>query len=61
MYGFVLKRLVLAVPVLLGIATIIFFLMFAIPGDPVRLLMGQHGDPETEATAAYGLRLDKAN
>ena len=59
MYGFVLKRLVLAVPVLLGIATIIFFLMFAIPGDPVRLLMGQHGDPETEATIRAELGLDR--
>lgn len=59
MYGFVLKRLVLAVPVLLGIATIIFFLMFAIPGDPVQLLMGQHGDPETEATIRAELGLDK--
>jgi len=59
MYGFVLKRLALAVPVLLGIATIIFFLMFAIPGDPVQLLMGQHGDPETAATIRAELGLDK--
>ena len=59
MYGFVLKRLALAVPVLLGIATIIFFLMFAIPGDPVQLLMGQHGDPETAATIRAELGLDR--
>ncbi len=59
MYGFVLKRLALAVPVLLGIATIIFFLMFAIPGDPVQLLMGQHGDPETAASIRAELGLDK--
>ena len=59
MYGFVLKRLALAIPVLLGIATIIFFLMFAIPGDPVQLLMGQHGDPETAATIRSELGLDK--
>ena len=59
MYGFVLKRLALAAPVMLGIATIVFLLMFAIPGDPVRLLMGQHGDPETEAQIRVELGLDK--
>jgi len=59
MYGFVLKRLALALPVMLGIATIIFLLMFFIPGDPVRMLMGQHGDPETEAEIRAELGLDK--
>ncbi len=59
MYGFILKRLALAVPVMLGIATIIFLLMFFIPGDPVRMLMGQHGDPETEAEIRADLGLDK--
>jgi peptide/nickel transport system permease protein len=44
---------------LLGIVTIVFLLMFAIPGDPVRLLMGQHGDPQTEAMIRRELGLDK--
>ena len=59
MYAYILKRLTLTVPVLLGIATIVFLLMFAIPGDPVRLLMGQHGDPETEAMIRQELGLDR--
>jgi peptide/nickel transport system permease protein len=59
MYAYILKRLALTVPVLLGIATIVFVLMFAIPGDPVRLLMGQHGNPETEAMIRQELGLDK--
>jgi len=59
MYAYILKRLALTVPVLLGIATIVFVLMFAIPGDPVRLLMGQHGSPETEAMIRQELGLDR--
>lgn len=59
MYGFVLKRLALAVPVMLGIATIIFLLMFFIPGDPARMLMGQHGDEDTLAMIRADLGLDK--
>ena len=59
MYRFLVKRLALTVPVMLGIATIIFVLMYAIPGDPVRLLMGQRGDPETEAMIRAELGLDK--
>jgi peptide/nickel transport system permease protein len=59
MYGFVLKRLALAVPVMLGIATIIFLLMFAIPGDAARMLMGQHGDEDTLAMIRAELGLDK--
>lgn len=59
MYQYILKRVALTVPVLLGIVTIVFLLMFAIPGDPVRLLMGQHGDPQTEAMIRRELGLDK--
>jgi len=59
MYQYILKRVALTVPVLLGIVTIVFLLMFAIPGDPVRILMGQHGDPQTEAMIRRELGLDK--
>jgi len=59
MYRYILKRLVLTVPVLFGIATMVFVLMFVIPGDPVRLLMGQHGDPDTEAVIREELGLDR--
>jgi peptide/nickel transport system permease protein len=39
---YILRRLLMAVPVLWGIATAVFFLIFAVPGDPADVLMGHH-------------------
>jgi peptide/nickel transport system permease protein len=49
----------MVIPILLGAATIVFALMFIVPGDPARLLMGQHGDERTLATIRQELGLDK--
>ena len=40
-----LKRLLLAVPTLLGASIIIFLLVHIAPGDPVRVMLGQLDDP----------------
>ncbi|WP_254532226.1 ABC transporter permease [Natrinema gelatinilyticum] len=50
-------RLVQAVPVLLGIITIVFFLVNAIPGDPVAIMLGPSPSVEqiAEVRAKYGL------
>ena len=42
-----------------GVATIVFILMFLIPGDPVRLMMGQRSDPETADRIRTEMGLDK--
>jgi peptide/nickel transport system permease protein len=49
----------MVVPILLGVATIIFALMFLVPGDPARLLMGQHGDEKVLENIRSELGLDK--
>ncbi len=49
----------MAVPVVWGVATIVFVLMFLIPGDPVRLMMGQRSDPETAERIRVEMGLDK--
>ncbi|MBN1356818.1 ABC transporter permease [bacterium] len=59
MIGYLLRRLLSVVPTVWGIATIIFFLMFLIPGDPVRLMLGQHGDDEARVRITHELGLDK--
>jgi peptide/nickel transport system permease protein len=56
---YILRRLLLAIPVLWGIATAVFFLVFAIPGDPADMLMGQHGDDEVKAAIHAKYHLDK--
>ncbi len=55
--GAIAGRLALAATTLLVVAAIVFFLMRAIPGDPVLIWLGTSYDPETYARlkALYGL------
>ena len=50
-------RIVQAIPVLLGIATITFLLINALPGDPVSIMLGPSPAQErvAEVQARYGL------
>jgi peptide/nickel transport system permease protein len=43
--GYILRRLVSLIPVLLGISLIVFFLLRLIPGDPAATLLGTHATP----------------
>jgi len=56
---YVLRRLLFAIPVLWGIATVVFFLVFAVPGDPADIIMGQHGDARVKAAIHAKYHLDK--
>lgn len=57
MIRFILKRLLFLVFVLLGISVITFALTHLVPGDPARLMAGQHatGDQVKEIARRYGL------
>ena len=46
MLRFVLKRLLLLVPVLLGLSLLLFAWVRALPGDPARALLGERATPE---------------
>ncbi|MFC1694013.1 ABC transporter permease [Candidatus Latescibacterota bacterium] len=59
MTGYIVRRLLMVVPILLGVATIVFILMYIVPGDPARLLMGQHSDEDTLAAIRREMGLDK--
>jgi peptide/nickel transport system permease protein len=48
---FVLRRLGLAVPVLLGVATLNFFLIHLAPGDPASVMAGEGGSATPEYIA----------
>lgn len=43
---YILKRVLLAIPLILGISFIVFGLMYLSPGDPVRMLAGREASPE---------------
>lgn len=55
MLGFITRRTLLAIPVLIGIVVVVFFLIRAIPGDPCTSLLGER------ATAEACERFDEAN
>ena len=56
---FLVRRLVLATPVLLGVATIVFALVHLIPGDPVQAMLGDAASPESVAELRGRLGLDR--
>ena len=43
MGAFIVRRLLIAVPVMWGVATIVFFLMRVLPGDPAQLMLSSTG------------------
>ena len=55
MLSFIIRRTLLAIPVLLGIIIVVFFLIRAIPGDPCTSLLGER------ATAEACERFNEAN
>ena len=46
MLGFSTRRILLAIPVLVGIVVVVFFLIRAIPGDPCTAILGERATPE---------------
>ena len=49
---YILKRVLLFIPTLLGITLITFVLMQSLPGDPVQNMVGERATPETIACCA---------
>jgi ABC-type dipeptide/oligopeptide/nickel transport system permease component len=54
---YVLRRLVLTIPVLLGVATLVFLLIHLVPGDPAQAMLGDTAPPADldELRAKLGL------
>ena len=59
MLTFLLRRLALAVPTLVGVLVVVFLLLYVAPGDPVQEMVGERADAETIARLRRELRLDE--
>ncbi len=59
MGSYILRRLISAIPVLLGITVIVFLIMSLIPGDPATAILGSYATPENVARINRDLGLDK--
>jgi peptide/nickel transport system permease protein len=59
MKRYIARRLVMTIPVLLGISVIVFCVMALIPGDPALAILGSYATPENLAKLRADLGLDK--
>ena len=59
MAAFILRRLLLSIPTLLGVLIVVFLLLYVAPGDPVQDMVGERADAETIARLRKELHLDQ--
>jgi peptide/nickel transport system permease protein len=59
MLRFVVRRLLLLVPILVGLSILVFFWIRALPGGPAAALLGERATPEAVAAIRHQYGLDK--
>jgi peptide/nickel transport system permease protein len=59
MLSFLVRRLLLTIPVLLGVATLVFSLIHLVPGDPAQAMLGEGASPQDVAQLRARLGLDR--
>ena len=58
MYKYILRRLLLLIPVIIGVTFIIFTMMYFTPGDPARMILGEQASRQDVETLRAELGLD---
>ena len=59
MLRYFIRRVLLAVPVLFGVATLVFSLIHLVPGDPAQAMLGESASPADTAELRVKLGLDR--
>ncbi|HVD61723.1 MAG TPA: ABC transporter permease [Gemmatimonadaceae bacterium] len=59
MIAFIIRRLALSIPTLIGVMIVVFLLLYVAPGDPVQDMVGERADAETIARLRKELHLDE--
>lgn len=60
MFSYVVRKVFYGVAVLLGVATLVFFLFNVLPGDPVRMMLGQRANEKDVQVIREELGLNKS-
>ena len=58
MTAFIFRRILLAIPTLVGVLIVAFLLLYVAPGDPVQAMVGERADSATIARLREELRLN---
>jgi peptide/nickel transport system permease protein len=56
---YIVRRLLLAIPVIIAMSVFVFLMIHLVPGDPVQTMLGFRATPENVATVRDQLGLDK--
>jgi len=59
-FAYILRRLLQAIPVLLGVTVLVFFMIHLVPGDPARTMLGVHATPQRVAALHHEWGLDRS-
>lgn len=59
MLRYLFRRILLTIPVLLGVATLVFSLIHLVPGDPAQAMLGDGASPQDIAELRTSLGLDR--
>ncbi len=59
MLRYLIRRLLLTIPVLLGVATLVFALIHLVPGDPAQSMLGEGASVEEVEKLRHALGLDR--
>lgn len=60
MPAYIAKRLIAAIPVILGLSIIVFLVMKLIPGDPAQAILGSYATPDNVERINRALGLDRS-
>lgn len=59
MLKYIIKKLILMIPVLIGLTVIVFLILHLAPGDPVHLIVGPNATPEVYESVRSSMGLDR--
>ena len=59
MLRYLTRRVLLTIPVLFGVATLVFALIHLVPGDPAQSMLGDSAPPQDVARLRQTLGLDE--
>ncbi|MBQ41625.1 MAG: peptide ABC transporter permease [Gemmatimonadetes bacterium] len=59
MSAFILRRLALLVPTLVGISLLVFLMIYLVPGDPAQIMLGERANAESVAALRQQMGLDQ--
>lgn len=58
MLKYIFKRILMLIPVLIGVTFVVFFILAMTPGDPARIILGENAPPESVAMLREELGLN---